>query len=73
MADRMLLLAVKGQAKNLNLSNKGLDRIPSIIGKVRCLQTLNLKGNHLIDLPKEIFGLHQVGRPFQKLVHCLSP
>ena len=60
MADSLLLRAVKGQAKNLNLSNKGLSSLPQIIGKVKPLQTLVLKGNKLKDLPQEIITLHQV-------------
>ena len=60
MADSLLLRAVKGQAKNLNLSNKKLTSIPPIIGKVISLQALVLKGNKLKDLPKEIIALYQV-------------
>ena len=60
MADALLLRAVKGQAKNLNLSNKSLQKLPSIIGKVRSLQTLVLKDNKLSELPKELVTLLQV-------------
>ena len=60
MADSLLLRAVKGQAKNLNLSNKGLTSLPKIIGKVKPLQTLILKGNRLKELPQEIIALLQV-------------
>eukprot|EP00794_Sanderia_malayensis_P019072 gene19072-20987_t len=60
MADRMLLLAVKGQAKTLNLSNKNLKKLPGIIGKVSSLRTLILKCNLLVDLPKELVFLIQL-------------
>ena len=60
MADGLLLRAVKGQAKSLNLSNKGIEAVPTIIGRVRSLQTLTLKGNRLKDLPKETVALQEV-------------
>lgn len=60
MADRMLLRAIKGQAKNLNLSNKGLENLPALIGKVTSLQILTLKGNKLQNLPRELVVLRQV-------------
>eukprot|EP00112_Aurelia_sp_Birch-Aquarium-sp1_P015790 Seg3528.1 transcript_id=Seg3528.1/GoldUCD/mRNA.D3Y31 product="Leucine-rich repeat-containing protein 69" protein_id=Seg3528.1/GoldUCD/D3Y31 len=60
MADRMLLRAIKGQAKNLNLGNKGLETLPALIGKVTSLQILTLKGNKLQDLPRELVVLRQL-------------
>ena len=60
----MLLRAIKGQAKNLNFSNKGLDNLPALIGKVTSLQILTLKGNKLQDLPKELIVLRQVCMKF---------
>ena len=71
MADSLLLRAVKGQAKSLNLSNKGLQNLPLIIGKVRSLQTLILKGNKLKEIPKEIVALYQV-QTIPKSFLCLQ-
>ncbi len=56
----MLLLAIKGQAKSLNLSNKKLKKLPPIVGKVQSLRALILKGNYLVDLPKELIVLQHV-------------
>ncbi|XP_072024227.1 uncharacterized protein [Amphiura filiformis] len=53
MADTLLLRAIKGQAKCLNLSSKNLNKIPRIIGKLQCLGTLQLKNNRIDSLPKE--------------------
>ncbi|XP_071957895.1 uncharacterized protein [Antedon mediterranea] len=57
MADTLLLRAVKGKPKCLNLSSKHLTQIPRLIGKLECLNILHLKNNKIQDLPVEFSAL----------------
>ncbi|XP_071785484.1 leucine-rich repeat-containing protein 69-like isoform X1 [Asterias amurensis] len=57
MADTLLLRALKGQPKNLNLSSKNLNQVPKAIGRLSCVTNFQLKNNKLRDLPREISGL----------------
>lgn len=60
MADTLLVRALKGKPKTLNLCNKKLDRVPKAIGKLDCVIHLQLRGNKLKDLPMELSHLFQV-------------
>ena len=60
MADTILVRALKGKPKTLNLCNKKLDRVPKAIGKLDCVIHLQLRGNKLKDLPLELSHLYQV-------------
>ena len=60
MADTLLVRALKGKPKALNLSNKKLDRLPKAIGKLDCIVHLQLKNNKLTQLPYELSYLFQV-------------
>lgn len=62
MADTMLVRALKGKPKALNLCNKKLDKVPKIIGKLDCVLHLQLRGNKLNTLPMELSHLFQVTR-----------
>lgn len=62
MADTMLVRALKGKPKALNLCNKKLDKVPKIIGKLDCVLHLQLRGNKLNTLPMELSHLFQVSR-----------
>lgn len=64
MADTMLVRALKGKPKALNLCNKKLDKVPKIIGKLDCVLHLQLRGNKLNTLPMELSHLFQVSRAF---------
>ena len=60
MADRILLNATKGKPKSLSICNKELRNVPSLIGKITSLKTVDLKSNVLSDLPPEFSCLKQV-------------
>lgn len=60
MADTLLVRALKGKPKTLNLCNKKLDKVPRAIGKLDCVVHLQLRGNKLKDLPIELSHLFQV-------------
>ncbi|KAI8481676.1 PREDICTED: leucine-rich repeat-containing protein 69-like [Branchiostoma belcheri] len=60
MADTLLLRALKGKAKKLNFSNKKLDSVPPIIGKIVSLTNVELKNNRIRDLPAEFGSLVQL-------------
>eukprot|EP00118_Oscarella_pearsei_P004506 m.19441 g.19441 ORF g.19441 m.19441 type:complete len:345 (+) comp27839_c0_seq1:73-1107(+) len=60
MADALLLNASKTKPKSLNLVNKGLDRVPPLIGRLVGLQSVSFKNNRLTDLCIEIRGLKQL-------------
>ncbi|XP_033126077.1 leucine-rich repeat-containing protein 69-like isoform X1 [Anneissia japonica] len=57
MADALLLRALKGQPKSLNLSSKNLLKVPKLIGKLQGLNNLQLKNNKIHDLPVEFSAL----------------
>jgi len=48
------------QLKKLDLSNKGIDKLPTGIGHLTKLTELDLSGNQLTKLPKEIGKLTQL-------------
>ncbi|XP_061162754.1 leucine-rich repeat-containing protein 69-like [Saccostrea echinata] len=60
MADAILIPALKGKPKALNLCNKKLDKVPKIIGKLDCILHLQLRGNKLKTLPIELSHLFQL-------------
>ena len=60
MADAILVRALKGQPKTLNLCNKHLDRVPKAIGSLEFVCQLNLKNNKIKRLPLEMIRLYQV-------------
>lgn len=60
MANTLLLKATKTKPKSLNLTNKGLERIPALLGRIVSLQTVSFKNNQLEDLCDEIAELRQV-------------
>lgn len=60
MADSVLLRALQGQAKSVNLSCKKLRKIPKIIGQIKTIAQADLKGNSLESLPDEFGSLAQV-------------
>ncbi|CAG2203780.1 Leucine-rich repeat-containing protein 69 [Mytilus edulis] len=60
MADTLLVRALKGKPKTLNLCNKKLDKVPRAIGKLDCVVHLQLRGNKLKDLPIELSHLFQL-------------
>ncbi|KAK7114023.1 leucine-rich repeat-containing protein 69-like [Littorina saxatilis] len=60
MADAVLIRALKGQPKTLNLCNRHLDKIPKAIGKLECVCQLNLKNNKIKKLPPELTHLFQL-------------
>ena len=60
MADTLLVRALKGKPKSLNLCNKKLDKVPKAIGKLDCVVHLQLRGNKLTSLPIELSHLFQV-------------
>ena len=60
MADTILLHAYKGRAKSVNLSNKNLSGVPSLVGKLSNLKILDLKSNKIRDLPPDFAAICQV-------------
>ena len=60
MADAILVRALRGQPKTLNLCNKHLAKVPKAIGKLEFVCQLNLKNNKLKKLPPELTHLFQV-------------
>ncbi|XP_065840278.1 leucine-rich repeat-containing protein 69-like [Oscarella lobularis] len=60
MANTLLLKATKTKPKSLNLTNKGLERIPALLGRIVSLQTVSFKNNQLEDLCDEIAELRQL-------------
>ena len=63
MADTILLRSLKSQPKTLSLSNKKLDRVPKIIGKLVAVLQIDIKNNNINDLPPEFGKLTQVSIP----------
>ncbi|KAL8582390.1 Leucine-rich repeat-containing protein 69 [Nucella lapillus] len=60
MADAVLIRALRGQPKTLNLCNKHLDNIPKAIGKLEYICQLNAKNNKIRKLPVELTHLYQL-------------
>ena len=60
MADMILLHAYKGKAKSVNLSNKKLSGVPSLVGKLSNVKILDLKNNKISRLPTDFAAIGQV-------------
>ena len=63
MAACFLLPSLRSQPKRLNLSNKNLQTLPTLIGQLVCVNHMQLQFNNLTDLPKEFGDLVQVCSP----------
>ncbi|XP_073406609.1 leucine-rich repeat-containing protein 69 isoform X3 [Dendrobates tinctorius] len=57
MADVLVLRAIRGRARTLNLSGKRLHRVPRAVGSLTQLTALQLKNNALCQLPAEVIAL----------------
>uniref|UniRef100_A0A8C5PK36 Leucine rich repeat containing 69 n=1 Tax=Leptobrachium leishanense TaxID=445787 RepID=A0A8C5PK36_9ANUR len=57
MADALLLRAIRGKARSLNLNGKKLQRVPGAVSGLTLLSTLLLKGNRLCQLPDDVCAL----------------
>ncbi|GCC39891.1 hypothetical protein chiPu_0023498, partial [Chiloscyllium punctatum] len=60
MADALVLRALRGNAKHLDLSGKKLRRVPKAVGRLFELNRLQLKNNLISDLPAELQALNNV-------------
>ncbi|XP_072112960.1 uncharacterized protein lrrc69 isoform X2 [Mobula birostris] len=60
MADILVLRAVRGNARNLDLSGKKLKRAPKAVGRLQELKRLQLRNNLLTELPEEFQTLHKL-------------
>ncbi|XP_075682112.1 leucine-rich repeat-containing protein 69 isoform X2 [Rhinoderma darwinii] len=57
MADVLVLRAIRGKARTLNLNGKRLQRVPRAVGSLTQLTSLHLKSNSLCQLPEEVIAL----------------
>ncbi|XP_069813464.1 leucine-rich repeat-containing protein 69 [Dendropsophus ebraccatus] len=57
MADLLVLRAIRGRARTLNLNGKKLQRVPGAVGNITRLTALHLKNNSLCQLPEEVTAL----------------
>ncbi|XP_075067502.1 leucine-rich repeat-containing protein 69 isoform X2 [Mixophyes fleayi] len=57
MADVLVLRAIRGNARTLNLNGKRLQRVPGAVGRLTQLASLQLKNNLLCQLPGEMTEL----------------
>ncbi|KAE8599224.1 hypothetical protein XENTR_v10017106 [Xenopus tropicalis] len=57
MADGLILRAIRGKAKSLNLNGRRLQRVPVAVGCLLNLTELQLKNNSLCRLPLELSAL----------------
>lgn len=60
MADVLVLRAIRGRARTLNLNGKKLQRVPGAVGSLTQLTALHLKNNWLCQLPGEVTALSNV-------------
>ncbi|KAM4704945.1 leucine-rich repeat-containing protein 69 [Rhinophrynus dorsalis] len=60
MADNLLLRALRGKARTLNLNGKKLQRISGAVGSLTGLSVLQLKNNLLSQLPEEVSALRNL-------------
>jgi len=60
MTAALLLPVLKSQPKSVNLSHKGLKKVPKAIGQLRNVLHLELQGNKIKTLPAEFGYLVQV-------------
>ncbi|KAM4689670.1 leucine-rich repeat-containing protein 69 [Discoglossus pictus] len=56
-ADTLILRAIRGNARMLNLNGKKLQRVPGAVGSLSLLTALQLKNNVLCQLPEEVTSL----------------
>nr|XP_006636190.2 PREDICTED: leucine-rich repeat-containing protein 69 [Lepisosteus oculatus] len=54
MADSLVLRAIKGNARSLNLNSKKIHQVPTAVAKLMSLSTLQLKNNFIATLPCEV-------------------
>ncbi|XP_078254626.1 leucine-rich repeat-containing protein 69 isoform X3 [Rhinoraja longicauda] len=54
MADSLVLRALRGNARNLDLSGKKLRLVPKAVGRLRALTRLQLRNNLITELPVEL-------------------
>ncbi|XP_073488037.1 leucine-rich repeat-containing protein 69 [Aquarana catesbeiana] len=57
MADVLVLRAIRGNARSLNLNGKRLQRVPRAVGSLTQLTNLQMKNNLLCQLPPEVAAL----------------
>ncbi|XP_069587700.1 leucine-rich repeat-containing protein 69 isoform X2 [Ranitomeya imitator] len=57
MADVLVLRAIRGRARTLNLSGRRLHRVPGAVGSLTQLTALQLRNNALCQLPAEVTAL----------------
>ncbi|XP_040288336.1 leucine-rich repeat-containing protein 69 [Bufo bufo] len=57
MADVLVLRAIRGRARTLNLNGKRLQRVPGAVGSLTQLTSLHLTNNCLCQLPGEVTAL----------------
>ncbi|XP_067835468.1 leucine-rich repeat-containing protein 69 isoform X1 [Heptranchias perlo] len=57
MADVLVLRAIRGNARNLDLSFKKLRRVPKAVTRLRALSRLQLRNNLITELPAELQAL----------------
>ncbi|XP_072267035.1 leucine-rich repeat-containing protein 69 [Pyxicephalus adspersus] len=57
MADVLVLRAIRGNARTLNLNSKKLQQMPGAVGRLTQLTSLQIKNNLLCQLPPEVAAL----------------
>ncbi|XP_075438949.1 leucine-rich repeat-containing protein 69 isoform X2 [Ascaphus truei] len=72
MADTMVLRALRGRARILNLNGKRLLRVPGAVGSLTLLTVLQLKNNLLSQLPEELTVLNLGNNSFEKVPEQLK-
>ncbi|XP_056378319.1 leucine-rich repeat-containing protein 69 isoform X2 [Hyla sarda] len=67
MTDLLMLRAIRGRARTLNLNGKRLQRVPGAVGDLPQLTALHLKNNALCQLPGELTILNLGNNQFTKV------
>ncbi|RXN00396.1 Leucine-rich repeat-containing protein 69 [Acipenser ruthenus] len=67
MSDVLVLRAIQGNAKTLNLNSKKLKRVPKAVGKLTSLSILQLQNNSIATLPCEVESLNNGIHKLRKL------
>ena len=67
MTAALLLPVLKSQPKSVNLSHKGLKKVPKAIGQLKNVLRLELQGNKIKTLPLEFGDLVQVSTGSRRL------
>ncbi|XP_032876036.1 leucine-rich repeat-containing protein 69 isoform X3 [Amblyraja radiata] len=57
MADSLVLRALRGNARHLDLGGKKLRRVPKAVGRLQALTRLQLRNNLITELPAELQAL----------------